>query len=65
MNARMIPQHFTTGGHKFTRAGKPIAWNLLRARAAGFAYEGVGRAASPFAGLAETDEPGLRSELRR
>ena len=42
--------------------------NLLdpeRARAAGFAYEGVGRAASPFAGLAETDEPGLRSELRR
>ena len=33
--------------------------NLLdpaQARAAGFAYEGIGRAASPFAALAETDE---------
>jgi UDPglucose 6-dehydrogenase len=44
--------------------------NLLdpgEARAAGFAYEGIGRAASPFAGLAETDEPSTQSEseLRR
>jgi UDPglucose 6-dehydrogenase len=42
--------------------------NLLdpaEARAAGFAYEGVGRAASPFAGLAETDEPEPQSELSR
>jgi UDPglucose 6-dehydrogenase len=33
--------------------------NLLdpaQARSAGFAYEGIGRAASPFAALAETDE---------
>ena len=28
-------------------------------RAAGFAYEGIGRAASPFAELPETDEPGV------
>jgi hypothetical protein len=29
-------------------------------RAAGFAYEGMGRAASPFAGLPETPEPETR-----
>jgi UDPglucose 6-dehydrogenase len=36
--------------------------NLLdpeAARAAGFTYEGIGRAASPFADLPETDEPGV------
>jgi UDPglucose 6-dehydrogenase len=36
--------------------------NLLdpeTARAAGFTYEGIGRAASPFAEFPETDEPGV------
>ena len=32
-------------------------------RTAGYAYEGMGRAGSPFAALAETEEPG--SKLRR
>ena len=36
-----------------------------QAREAGFAYEGIGRAASPFSGLAETGEPEPRSELSR
>jgi UDPglucose 6-dehydrogenase len=39
--------------------------NLLdpaEARAAGFVYEGIGRAASQFAGLPETAEPGARAE---
>jgi UDPglucose 6-dehydrogenase len=42
--------------------------NLLdpaQALASGFAYEGIGRAASHFAGLAETDEPETQSELSR
>jgi UDPglucose 6-dehydrogenase len=44
--------------------------NLLdpaQARAAGFAYEGIGRAASPFAALAETNErdPEATSEVPR
>jgi hypothetical protein len=32
-------------------------------RTAGYAYEGVGRSNSPFAALAETEEPG--SKLRQ
>src|SRR5438477_1828514 len=32
-------------------------------RAAGFAYEGVGRPSSPFAGLPETNEPETEAEL--
>jgi UDPglucose 6-dehydrogenase len=41
--------------------------NLLdpeQARAAGFTYEGIGRAASPLAALPETDEPGLVPDPR-
>jgi UDPglucose 6-dehydrogenase len=41
--------------------------NLLdpdAARAAGFAYEGIGRAASPLAALPETEEPEQKTELR-
>src|SRR5947199_370839 len=33
-------------------------------RAAGFAYEGVGRQSSPFAGLPETSEPEAETELQ-
>jgi UDPglucose 6-dehydrogenase len=42
--------------------------NLLdpaEARAAGFAYEGVGRASSPFGALPETSEPETRTELQQ
>jgi UDPglucose 6-dehydrogenase len=41
--------------------------NLLdpeTARAAGFAYEGIGRAASPLAALPETEEPEQKTEFR-
>ena len=34
-------------------------------RTAGYAYEGMGRAGSPFAALAETVEPGSGSKLRQ
>ena len=40
--------------------------NLLdpeQARSAGFAYEGIGRAASPLAALPETEEPERQLEL--
>jgi UDPglucose 6-dehydrogenase len=33
-------------------------------RAAGFAYEGIGRASSPFDALPETEEPAARTELK-
>jgi len=42
--------------------------NLLdpeQARSAGFTYEGVGRAASPFAALPETDEPPVPGSRER